>query len=99
MLVRDLNVHPVRQDHRRVEVIANGLPLGGRRGGGGRTTCAALLAARRARDSWPLEATLRHPRELLPSGCSRPVVRAFDVRRSVLLRRKPPVSTHRRRKC
>ena len=28
-LVRDLNVVPVRQDERRIEVIANGLPLWG----------------------------------------------------------------------
>ena len=29
VLVRDLNVDPIRQDDRRVEVIANGLPLWG----------------------------------------------------------------------
>ena len=29
VLVRDLNLDPVRQDDRRIEVIANGLPLWG----------------------------------------------------------------------
>ena len=45
VLVRDLNVDPIRQDDRRIEVIANGLPLWGGAQLAVDTTLVSLLTA------------------------------------------------------
>ena len=107
VLVRDLNVAPSRQDDRRIEVIANGLPLWGGVQVAVDTTLVSPLTAngqprREARRT--AGAALRHARRAkertYPHLClCAAVVRPARMCRCACLRKQPPLPLPRCSQC